>query len=114
MRKLIADELTALGGQPPHNLVAVDDAYEWNGDRKGPRIGTYYTILRQIDVEKVRVLVRDATPAVDPVAFQSLTIAQFPKVNFEQLTATIGINTRTNSLTIYAEAAAIKLVSTQK
>lgn len=114
MKKMVSDEWTALGGQGPHNLVAVEDACEWNGDRRGPRIGTYYTILRQIDLEKVRVLVRDTAPVVDSTAFQGLAITQLPRVSFEQFTATISVNFKTYHLSIYAEATAIKLAQPTK
>jgi len=114
MRKMIADELTALGGPAPHCLVGVDDAYDWSSGKKGPRIGTNYTILRVCDLEKVRVYVRDAAPVVDPTAFAGLTVSQFPKVSFDGFNATIGINSRTDQLSIYAEASAIKLITTEK
>lgn len=114
MRKIIADETTALGGPPPHTLVSEDDAYDWSNGTKGSRIGTNYTILRAIDLEKVRVLVRDPAPIVDPAALENLGLTQLPKVLFDQLTATISVNTKTNGLIIYAEAAAVKLVQPQK
>lgn len=114
MRKIVADELTALGGQPPHNLVEVEDAFDWSDGKKGPRIGTNYTILRAFDCEKVRVLVKDAAPLVSPSAFQNLALGQFPKVLFDQLSATISVNSRTGALSIYAEATAIKLATPAK
>ena len=114
MRKIFADEPTALGGPAPYSLVGVDDAFDWSGNTKGARIGTFYTVLRMIDFEKVRVLVREPTPTVDPATLENMTLAQFPKVIFDHLTATISANSKTGSLSIYAEATAIKLVQPQK
>lgn len=114
VRKIAADELTALGGPAPYSLVGVDDAYDWSGNTKGARIGTFYTILRMIDVEKVRVLVREPTPIIDPATLENMSLTQFPKVMFDHVTATISANSKTGALSIYAEAAAIKLVTPQK
>lgn len=114
MRKIIADEITALGGQAPHAVVDAEDAFDWTDGKKGPRIGSYYTVLRGFDLEKVRVLVRDAAPAIPPTVFQNLHMGQFPRINFENLTATISVNSRTGGLAIYAEAKAAKLVQPQR
>lgn len=114
MFKLLLDEITALGGQGPHSVVDVTDAFEWDGDKKGSRIGTYYTILRAIDMEKVRVLVRGSAPIVDqPTVLQRVPTLQFIKVTFDRLTASVTADQKRN-LRITAEAAAVKLYTPQR
>lgn len=110
MRKIIIDLLTALGGNAPYNLIAVDDAYDWTSGSKGPRIGSYYTVLRMIDLEKQRVLVRDTAPVVSPdTVAQRASAMQFVPVAFEGLTASVSAD-KTGNLRIYAEAEAVKVI----
>ena len=114
MFKLILDELTALGGHGPHCLVDVNDAFDWDNDKRGPRIGTYYTVLRGIDLEKVRVLVRDAAPVVDQATvLQRVPTLQFVKITFDRLTASVTADAKRN-LRITAEAAAVKIFNPQQ
>lgn len=114
MYKLAVDEVTALGGHGPHNIVDVSDAFDWDGDKRGPRIGSYYTVLRGIDLEKVRVLVRDSAPIVDQATvLQRVPTLQFVKVSFDRLTASVSADQKRN-LRITAEAAAVKLFNSQR
>lgn len=110
MRKITIDEITALGGPSPQRLIAVEDAFDWSNGSKGPRIGSYYTVLRMIDLEKQRVLVRDTAPVVSPdTVAQRASAMQFVPVAFEGLTASVSAD-KTGNLRIYAEAEAIKVV----
>ena len=115
MRKIPLNEITALGGPSPHRLAAVEDAFDWSSGVKGPRIGSYYVVLRMIDLEKQRVLVRDTTPVVSPdTVAQRASTMQFVPVTFEGLTARVSAD-KTGNLRIYAEAEAVKIVQpTQK
>lgn len=114
MYKLPLDETSALGGRGPHSVVDVSDAFDWDGDKRGPRIGTYYTVLRAMDLEKVRVLVRDQAPSVDQATvLQRVPTLQFVKVNFDRLTASVSADQKRN-LRITAEAAAVKLFTPQR
>lgn len=113
MFKLQLDEVTALGGRGPHSLIDVSEAFEWDGDKRGPRIGSYYTVLRGIDLEKVRVLVRDSTPIVDQATvLQRVPNFQFVKVTFDRLTASVTADQKRN-LRITAEAASVKIFNPQ-
>lgn len=112
--KFALDETTALGGRGPHSLVDVSDAYDWENDKRGPRIGSYYTILRTNDMEKVRVLVRDTAPVIDQATvLQRVPTLQFVKVTFDRLTAYVTADAKRN-LRITAEAAAVKVVNSQQ
>ena len=112
--KLALDEMTALGGRSPHSVVDVIDAYEWDNDKRGPRIGTYYTVLRANDMEKVRVLVKDTAPVIDQATvLQRVPTLQFVKVSFDRLTAYVTADAKRN-LRITAEAAAVKVVNSQQ
>lgn len=112
--KLALDEMTALGGRGPHSIVDVIDAYEWDNDKRGPRIGTYYTVLRANDMEKVRVLVRDTAPVIDQASvLQRVPTFQFVKVAFDRLTAYVTADAKRN-LRITAEAAAVKIFNPQQ
>lgn len=114
MYKLSLDEVSALGGHGPHSLVDVSDAFEWNGDKRGPRIGSHYTIIRGSDLEKVRVLVRDSAPVVDQATvLQRVPTLQFVRVTFDRLTASVSADQKRN-LRITAEAAAVKIFSPQR
>lgn len=114
MNRLALDEPTALGGQGPHCLVDVSEANDWVDGKRGPRIGTYYTVLRGIDLEKVRVLVRDSAPIVDQATvLQRVPSLQFVKVTFDRLTASVYADEKRN-LHITAEAAAAKLYNQQQ
>lgn len=110
MRKILLDEMTALGGTSPYKLIAVEDAFDWSSGSKGPRIGSYYTILRVIDLEKQRILVRDTAPAVPPEAVaQRASAMQFVLVDFVGLTASVSAD-KTGNLRIYTEAEAVKII----
>lgn len=110
MRKILLDDKTALGGTSPHRLIAVEDAFDWSSGSKGPRIGSYYTILRVIDLEKQRILVRDTAPVVPPEAVaQRASAMQFVLADFVGLTASVSAD-KTGNLRIYAEAEAVKIV----
>lgn len=114
MRNLSLDELTALGGQGPHSVIDVTDAFDWNNNTRGPRIGSNYTVLRCNDLEKVQVLVRDSAPIVDRTTIlQHVPTLQFVKVSFDHLTASVYADEKRN-LHIIAEAAAVKLYAPQK
>lgn len=114
MFKLQLDEMTALGGQGPHSVIDVTDAFDWDGKNRGPRIGSYYTVLRGIDLEKVRVLVRDSAPIVEQAAvLQRVPTLQFVKVSFDHLRASVYADDKKN-LHITAEAAAVKLFNPPK
>lgn len=114
MFKLTLDELSALGGHGPHSIVEVSDAFDWDNDKRGPRIGSYYTVLRGIDLEKVRVLVRDSAPIVNQATvLQRVPTFQFVKVSFERLTASVSADQKRN-LRITAEAAGVKLYNPQR
>ena len=115
MKKIILDEITALGGNPPYQLVAVENAFDWSSGSKGPRIGTNYIILRKNDLEKQKVFIRDTGPIVAPdTVSQRASSMQFVPVIFESLSASISAD-KTGNLRIYAEAAAVKIVQpTQK
>lgn len=110
IRKITLDEITALGGPPPHRLTAVEEAFDWSSGSKGPRVGSYYTVLRLIDLEKLRVLVRDTAPAVPPeTVAQRASTLQFVLVEFVGLTASASSD-KTGNIRIYAEAEAVKVV----
>lgn len=110
MRKIALDEITALGGTSPYRLILVEDAFDWSSGSKGPRIGSYYTVLRLIDLEKQRVLVRDTAPAVPPEAVaQRASTMQFVLADFVGLTASVSAD-KTGNLRIYAEAEAVKII----
>lgn len=116
MRSLSLDEVTALGGQGPHSLVDVSDTFDWDKITRtqGSRIGTTYTVLRTNDLEKVRVFVRDAAPAIDQATvLQRVPTLQFVKVTFDRLTASVYADDKKN-LHITAEAAAVKLYNPQQ
>ena len=115
MRKILLNEITALGGTSPHKLIAVEDAFDWSSGAKGPRIGTNYTILRMVDLEKQRIFVRDTGPVVPPeTVAQRASTMQFIPVAFEGLTASVSAD-KSGNLRIYAEAEAVKIVQpTQK
>lgn len=110
MRKIVLDPITALGGPAPYNLVAAEDAFDWTSGSKGPRIGTNYTILRRIDLEKQRIFVPDTAPAVSPeTVAQHASAMQFVPVDFVNLNATAAAD-KAGNLRIYAEAEAVKIV----
>jgi len=112
-RKILLDASTALCGPGPYPLAGVDDAYDWTSGSKGPRIGTYYTVLRTADMEKVRVFVHDTAPAVaaETVA-QYAAAMQFIRVNFTGFSASVSAD-KTGNLRIYAEAEAIHIAQSQ-
>lgn len=113
LRKILVDSITALGGSAPYNLVGAEDAFDWSSGSKGPRIGTYYTILRISDMEKQRILVHDPAPAIDPATvLNGASKLQFYKVDFEGLTASVSPD-KTGNLRIYAEAKSIKFITAQ-
>jgi len=113
MRKILLDKAVALGGPAPYNLISADDAFDWSVGTKGPRIGTNYTILRLCDMEKQRVFVPDAVPAISAEAVQqSATEMQFVKVDFDGLTATVSAD-KSGNLRIYAEAKVVRIVQPQ-
>lgn len=113
IRRLFLSILIALGGPAPYNLVGVEDGFDWSAGSKGPRIGTYYTVLRRADMEKQRVLVRDSTPIVsaDTVA-QYAAEMHFIQVDFDGFSASVSAD-RTNNLRIYAEAEAVRVIQPQ-
>ncbi len=112
-KKIQLDANAALCGPGPYPVAGVDDAYDWSSGSKGPRIGTYYTILRTADMEKVRVLVRDAAPLVNAETVAQYTAAmQFLRVAFEGFTASVSAD-KAGNLRIYAEAEAIHIVQPQ-
>ena len=114
MFKAPIDEQSALGGRGPHSVVDVSDAFNWNDDKRGPRIGSYYTVLRGIDMEKVRVLVRDSAPIVDQATIlKRVPTFNFVKVTFENLSAYITADNNRN-LRITAEATSVKLYTPQQ
>lgn len=114
MRNLLLDEWTALGGQGPHSVIDVTDAFDWSNNMRGPRIGSNYTVLRGNDLEKVQVLVRDSAPIVDQATIlQRVPTLQFVKVSFDHFRASVYADDKRN-LHITAEAAAIKLYNPQK
>lgn len=113
MRNIIIAMLSALCGNGNFPLAAVTDAFDWTNGIKGPRIGTYYTILRTADMEKVRVLVRDSAPIIDAETVARYAAAmQFVRVDFDGFTASVSAD-KTGNLRIYAEAEAIRLVQPQ-
>lgn len=114
MFKLMLDEATALGGRGPHSIVDVSDAFDWENDKRGPRIGTNYTVLRGNDLEKVRVLVKDTAPVIDQATvLQRVPTLQFVKVTFDRLAAYVTADAKRN-LRITAEAAAVKIFNSQQ
>lgn len=113
VRKINLDENTALCGSGPYPLISVEDAHDWSSGSRGPRIGTYYTTLRSADMEKVRVLVRDAAPAIAAETVNQYAAAlRFIRVDFDGFTASVSAD-RTGNLRIYAEANAIRVVQPQ-
>lgn len=113
MKKFVLDKATALGGLAPYNLVAVDDAFDWSSGTKGSRIGSNYTVLRLRDMEKQRVFVPDATPAISAeVVQQGATTMQFVKADFDDVAATVSAD-KSGNLRIYAEAKAVRIVQPQ-
>lgn len=114
LHNLALDIVTALGGSGPYSIIDVNDAFDWADGKRGPRIGTYYTVLRGIEMEKVRVLVRDTAPVVDhATVLQRVPTLQFVKVTFDRLTASVYADQKRN-LYITAEAAAVKVVNPQQ
>ena len=112
--RLVLDIVTALGGSGPYSIIDVNDAFDWDNEKRGSRIGTYYTVLRGIDMEKVRVLVRDTAPVIDQASvLQRVPTLQFVKVTFDHLTASVYADAKRN-LHITAEAAAVKIVNSQQ
>lgn len=113
MKKINAEKSTALGGMPPYNLVAVEEAYDWSSGTKGNQIGINYTILRGADMEKQRVFVRGNVPIVDA---ESVLVRvkefKFVLVDFDGLTASVSAD-KNGNIRIYAEAEAVRVVQPQ-
>ena len=113
MRKISLNANTALCGSGPYPLAGVEDAHDWSSGSKGPRVGTYYTLLRTADMEKVRVLVRDSAPAVSAeIVAQHAAAMQFIRVDFDGFTASVSAD-KSGNLRIYAEAEVIRVIQPQ-
>lgn len=99
-----------MGGPAPYNLVAIEDAFDWTSGPKGPQIGTKYTILRRIGLEKQRIFVSYTAPVVSPeMVTQHASAMQFVPMDFVNLNATATVD-KSGNLRIYAEAEAVKIV----
>lgn len=113
LKRMLITIIIALGGPAPYNLVSVEDAFDWSSGSKGPRIGSYYTVLRRADMEKQKVLVRDSAPIVDAeTVTQYTTGMRFIQVDFDGFSASVYAD-RTGNLRISASAEAVRVVSPQ-
>lgn len=113
LRKLVLSIIVALGGAAPYNLVALEEAYDWSSGSRGPRIGTYYVVLRRADMEKQRVFIREPAPVVDAnIVAQQAAEMRFIQVDFDGFTASVSAD-KTCNLRIYAEAQGIRIIQPQ-